>query len=153
MIRAVPSNASDNVYCTLLAHGAVHGAMAGHTGFTVGPVNGTHAYIPFHVSSQFSSPQPLCCTLISWEPNIVQKHNFLLYNIVSANSRLFNKVCFCFLMCLFWHRGWLRSRTRSWLRSECGVGYCVQQTSRVSWTVNQTFLRMMIKVKKRKLNL
>ncbi|KAF6151825.1 hypothetical protein GIB67_010399 [Kingdonia uniflora] len=29
MIRAVSSNASDNVYCTLLAHSAVHGAMAG----------------------------------------------------------------------------------------------------------------------------
>ncbi|PKA59027.1 6-phosphofructokinase 3 [Apostasia shenzhenica] len=48
MIRAIPSNASDNVYCTLLAHGAIHGAMAGYTGFTVGPVNGRHAYIPFY---------------------------------------------------------------------------------------------------------
>ncbi|KAK3140527.1 hypothetical protein QOZ80_5AG0402200 [Eleusine coracana subsp. coracana] len=48
MIRAVPSNASDNVYCTLLAHSALHGAMAGYTGFTVAPVNGRHAYIPFY---------------------------------------------------------------------------------------------------------
>ncbi|XP_008794086.1 ATP-dependent 6-phosphofructokinase 3-like isoform X2 [Phoenix dactylifera] len=48
MIRAIPSNASDNVYCTLLAHSAIHGAMAGYTGFTIGPVNGRHAYIPFH---------------------------------------------------------------------------------------------------------
>ncbi|CAM8935721.1 unnamed protein product [Rhodiola kirilowii] len=47
MIRAVPSIASDNVYCTLLAQSAVHGAMAGYTGFTVGPVNGRHCYIPF----------------------------------------------------------------------------------------------------------
>ncbi|KAL6140792.1 hypothetical protein ACLB2K_059085 [Fragaria x ananassa] len=47
MIRAIPSNASDNVYCTLLAHSVVHGAMAGYTGFTVGSVNGRHAYIPF----------------------------------------------------------------------------------------------------------
>lgn len=47
MIRAIPGNASDNVYCTLLAHSALHGAMAGFTGFTVGPVNGRHAYIPF----------------------------------------------------------------------------------------------------------
>ncbi|KAF2311682.1 hypothetical protein GH714_025904 [Hevea brasiliensis] len=46
MIRAIPSNASDNIYCTLLAHSAVHGAMAGYTGFTVGPVNSKHAYIP-----------------------------------------------------------------------------------------------------------
>jgi len=56
MIRAVPSNASDNVYCTLLAHSALHGAMAGYTGFSVGPVNGRHAYIPFYVSP---SPSPL----------------------------------------------------------------------------------------------
>ncbi|KAE8056642.1 hypothetical protein FH972_013391 [Carpinus fangiana] len=48
MIRAIPSNASDNIYCTLLAQNAVHGAMAGYTGFTVGPVNGRHAYIPFY---------------------------------------------------------------------------------------------------------
>lgn len=55
MIRAIPSNASDNIYCTLLAHSAVHGAMAGYTGFTVGPVNSRHAYIPIAVStSQFS---------------------------------------------------------------------------------------------------
>ncbi|KAG2691912.1 hypothetical protein I3843_08G027500 [Carya illinoinensis] len=48
MIRAIPGNASDNVYCTLLAQSAVHGAMAGYAGFTVGPVNGRHAYIPFN---------------------------------------------------------------------------------------------------------
>ncbi|KAI9192286.1 hypothetical protein LWI28_020537 [Acer negundo] len=48
MIRAIPGNASDNVYCTLLAQSAIHGAMAGYTGFTVGPVNGRHAYIPFN---------------------------------------------------------------------------------------------------------
>jgi 6-phosphofructokinase 1 len=51
MIRAVPGNASDNVYCSLLAQSAVHGAMAGYTGFTVGPVNGRHSYIPFEVNS------------------------------------------------------------------------------------------------------
>ncbi|XP_064959302.1 ATP-dependent 6-phosphofructokinase 3-like isoform X2 [Musa acuminata AAA Group] len=48
MIRAIPSNASDNVYCTLLAQNAVHGAMAGYTGFTIGVVNGRHTYIPFY---------------------------------------------------------------------------------------------------------
>jgi 6-phosphofructokinase 1 len=50
MIRAVPSNASDNVYSTLLAQSAVHGAMAGYTGFTSGLVNGRQTYIPFYVS-------------------------------------------------------------------------------------------------------
>ncbi|KAE8665276.1 ATP-dependent 6-phosphofructokinase 3 [Hibiscus syriacus] len=34
MIRAIPSIASDNVYCTLLAQSAAQGAMAGYTGFT-----------------------------------------------------------------------------------------------------------------------
>ncbi|CAB4297002.1 unnamed protein product [Prunus armeniaca] len=48
MIRAIPSNAADNVYCTLLAQSAVHGAMAGYTGFICGPVNGRHSYIPFN---------------------------------------------------------------------------------------------------------
>ncbi|KAJ0581147.1 putative 6-phosphofructokinase [Helianthus annuus] len=48
MIRAVPSNASDNVYSTLLAQSAVHGAMAGHTGFIVGPVHGRECYLPFY---------------------------------------------------------------------------------------------------------
>lgn len=51
MIRAVPSNASDNVYCTLLAQSVVHGAMAGYTGYTSGLVNGRQTYIPFYVSS------------------------------------------------------------------------------------------------------
>lgn len=50
MIRAVPSNASDNVYCTILAQSCVHGAMAGYTGFTSGVVNGRQTYIPFNVS-------------------------------------------------------------------------------------------------------
>ncbi|VFQ97704.1 unnamed protein product [Cuscuta campestris] len=48
MIRAIPSNASDNVYCSLLAQSAVHGAMAGYTGFTCGLVNGHQTYIPFN---------------------------------------------------------------------------------------------------------
>ncbi|KAJ3683643.1 hypothetical protein LUZ60_013870 [Juncus effusus] len=55
MIRAVPSNASDNVYCTLLAHSAIHGAMAGYTGFTVGLVNGRHAYIPFYKITEYQN--------------------------------------------------------------------------------------------------
>lgn len=57
MIRAIPANASDNVYSTLLAQSAVHGAMAGYTGFISGLVNGRHTYIPFNVS--FSSPRYL----------------------------------------------------------------------------------------------
>ncbi|KAL8539526.1 hypothetical protein ACS0TY_001220 [Phlomoides rotata] len=66
MIRAIPSNASDNIYCTLLAQSAVHGAMAGFTGFTVGPVNSRHAYIPISVSSFQECYIPLIYDM-SWQ--------------------------------------------------------------------------------------
>lgn len=32
MIRAVPANATDNLYCTLLAHSAIHGVMVSWRG-------------------------------------------------------------------------------------------------------------------------
>jgi len=54
MIRAIPSNASENISCTLLAQSAVQGAMGGYTGFTVGPVNSRRAYIPISVSTSSS---------------------------------------------------------------------------------------------------
>ncbi|KAF9664321.1 hypothetical protein SADUNF_Sadunf16G0006300 [Salix dunnii] len=46
MIRAVPANATDSVYCTLVAYSAIHGVMAGYTGFVSGLINGNYAYIP-----------------------------------------------------------------------------------------------------------
>ena len=46
MIRSVPANSSDALYCMLLAQNAVHGAMAGYTGFSVGLVNNRVVYIP-----------------------------------------------------------------------------------------------------------
>lgn len=46
MIRAVPANATDNLYCTLLAHSSIHGTMAGYTGFVSGQINGNYGYIP-----------------------------------------------------------------------------------------------------------
>jgi 6-phosphofructokinase 1 len=52
MIRAVPANATDNLYCTLLAHSAIHGVMAGYTGFVPGPINGNYAYIPLEEVAQ-----------------------------------------------------------------------------------------------------
>lgn len=52
MIRAVPANATDNLYCTLLAHAAIHGAMAGYTGFVCGPINGNYGYIPVEEVAQ-----------------------------------------------------------------------------------------------------
>ena len=42
----MPANASDALYCMLLAQNAVHGAMAGYTAFTTGLVNNRLVYIP-----------------------------------------------------------------------------------------------------------
>jgi 6-phosphofructokinase 1 len=38
MIRAIPTNSADRLYCKVLGQGAVHGAFAGYTDFTVGLV-------------------------------------------------------------------------------------------------------------------
>ncbi|KAM0051820.1 putative 6-phosphofructokinase [Helianthus debilis subsp. tardiflorus] len=56
MIRAVTANATDNLYCTLLAHSAIHGIMAGYTGFVTGPINGNYAYIPMDEVAHAKSP-------------------------------------------------------------------------------------------------
>eukprot|EP00276_Gloeochaete_wittrockiana_P018121 CAMPEP_0184338138 /NCGR_PEP_ID=MMETSP1089-20130417/6667_1 /TAXON_ID=38269 ORGANISM="Gloeochaete wittrockiana, Strain SAG46.84" /NCGR_SAMPLE_ID=MMETSP1089 /ASSEMBLY_ACC=CAM_ASM_000445 /LENGTH=539 /DNA_ID=CAMNT_0026664451 /DNA_START=21 /DNA_END=1640 /DNA_ORIENTATION=- len=46
LIRATPANASDSIYCSRLGQSAVHGAMAGYTGFSTGLVNSRVVYIP-----------------------------------------------------------------------------------------------------------
>lgn len=45
-IRSVPANASDNLHCSLLAQSAVHGAMHGFSGFSIGMVNTHIVLIP-----------------------------------------------------------------------------------------------------------
>jgi 6-phosphofructokinase 1 len=46
VVRAGAAIASDNILCTLLAHAAVHGAMAGMTGCVVGQVHNHNCVIP-----------------------------------------------------------------------------------------------------------
>ncbi|MEM6523982.1 MAG: ATP-dependent 6-phosphofructokinase [Bacteroidota bacterium] len=46
IIRCAPANANDSVFCSRLAHYAVHGAMAGKTNFVVGRLNGQFTYFP-----------------------------------------------------------------------------------------------------------
>ena len=46
MIRSVPANATDALYCMQLGQNAVHGTMAGYTGFTVGLCNNKMCYLP-----------------------------------------------------------------------------------------------------------
>ena len=45
-VRSVPANGADSLYCLQLAQNAVHGAMAGMTGFSVGLVNNVIVYLP-----------------------------------------------------------------------------------------------------------
>lgn len=46
MVRSIRANAADNIYCSALAHAAVHGAFAGITNVMVGPINAHNAYVP-----------------------------------------------------------------------------------------------------------
>ena len=45
-IRSVAANASDTIMCTKLSQNAVHAAMAGYTGFSIGHVKDVDAIIP-----------------------------------------------------------------------------------------------------------
>jgi len=46
LVRSVPASSDDAVYCIMLAQNAVHGAMAGKTGFVVGSWHSYYTYIP-----------------------------------------------------------------------------------------------------------
>ncbi len=46
IIRSAPANPSDNIFCNKLAINAVHGVMAGRTGFVVGRRNNKFVYLP-----------------------------------------------------------------------------------------------------------
>lgn len=45
-VRSVAANAADSLYCMQLAQNAVHGAMAGLTGFSVGLCNNRMVFLP-----------------------------------------------------------------------------------------------------------
>lgn len=66
MIRSVPANSFDSYDCTVLANGAVHGAMAGLTGFTVGMVNSHSCLIPIPLVER-NSPRTLNNKGRTWE--------------------------------------------------------------------------------------
>eukprot|EP00743_Colponemidia_sp_Colp-15_P005784 GILK01006216.1.p1 GENE.GILK01006216.1~~GILK01006216.1.p1 ORF type:complete len:512 (-),score=66.49 GILK01006216.1:125-1594(-) len=46
MIRSVAASATDRIYCSILAQNAVHGAMCGYTGFSIGRVNQRYVFLP-----------------------------------------------------------------------------------------------------------
>ncbi|KAI3740980.1 hypothetical protein L2E82_31455 [Cichorium intybus] len=76
MIRAVTANATDNLYCTLLAHSAIHGIMAGYTGFVTGPINGNYAYIPMEDVAIAKSPVGTKDHLWAWVRSITAQPDF-----------------------------------------------------------------------------
>ncbi len=49
IVRSVPANAQDNVYCSRLAHAAVHAAMAGKTDMLVGRWHGAFVHLPLEM--------------------------------------------------------------------------------------------------------
>jgi 6-phosphofructokinase 1 len=51
MIRSVPANAQDNVYCSQLAQHAVHAAMAGKTDLLVGRWHGAFVHLPIRLAT------------------------------------------------------------------------------------------------------
>lgn len=77
MIRAVHANATDNLYCTLLAHSAIHGVMAGYTGFVAGPINGNYAYIPLEDVACAKNPVNTKDHNWSWVRSVTNQPDFL----------------------------------------------------------------------------
>eukprot|EP00979_Chaetoceros_neogracilis_P004092 scaffold712_cov255-Chaetoceros_neogracile.AAC.8 len=66
MVRSVPANAADSLYCTQLAQNAVHGAMAGFTGFSVGLCNNKLVLLPIP-NLVATSPRMMRTTGRTWE--------------------------------------------------------------------------------------
>ena len=52
IVRSVPANPQDNVYCSRLAQAAVHAAMAGKTGMLVGRWHGSFIHLPLDLVTQ-----------------------------------------------------------------------------------------------------
>lgn len=50
IIRSIPANPNDSEFCDQLARNAVHGAIAGKTGFMVGRWNRQFIYVPIHLA-------------------------------------------------------------------------------------------------------
>mmetsp|Transcript_24064 Transcript_24064/g.30080 ORF Transcript_24064/g.30080 Transcript_24064/m.30080 type:complete len:558 (-) Transcript_24064:420-2093(-) len=82
MVRSVPANSADSHYCMTLAQNAVHGAMAGYTGFSVGLVCNHIVYIPIPVLTK-NSPRLLdpksriwdCVVSETQQPNDITKYD------------------------------------------------------------------------------
>jgi len=51
MIRSLPANANDHVYCTFLGRDAVHAGIAGKTNMIIGQWNGSFVHVPMSLTA------------------------------------------------------------------------------------------------------
>jgi len=58
MIRSVPANASDSIYCAALGQYAVHAGMAGKTGMLVGLFRGEYVHLPLQYVTSGKTVDP-----------------------------------------------------------------------------------------------
>jgi 6-phosphofructokinase 1 len=58
MIRSVPANASDSMYCAALGQYAVHAGMAGKTGMLVGLMKDEYVHLPLKLVSSGTKVEP-----------------------------------------------------------------------------------------------
>ena len=80
MIRAVAANSTDNLYCTLVAHSAIHGVMAGYTGFVSGPINGNYAYIPLEEVAKAKNGVDTRDHKWAWVRSVTNQPDFHIYS-------------------------------------------------------------------------
>ena len=68
LVRAVPANAHDSIYCIQLAQNAVHAGMAGKTGIIIGQWNGQFTHVPIRLAvstrKTLSPEEPLWLSVI-----------------------------------------------------------------------------------------
>ncbi|KAG6549285.1 hypothetical protein Mapa_009271 [Marchantia paleacea] len=86
MVRAVPSNAADTLFCTLLAQSAVHGAMAGYTSFVAGTVNGVYCYIPLDQIAQSTHKVDIHNHIWAWVRSINSQPDFKACETGNSNG-------------------------------------------------------------------
>jgi 6-phosphofructokinase 1 len=73
MIRSVPACSYDATLCLLLSQNAVHGAMAGYSGFCVGMCNDRVCYLPMKYIVE-NSPRQMNAKGRTWERVIGLTH-------------------------------------------------------------------------------
>ncbi|RLM87428.1 hypothetical protein C2845_PM04G19330 [Panicum miliaceum] len=92
MIRAVPANAADSLYCTLLAHSAIHGAMPRYTGFVPGPINGNYGYIPVEEVAEARNPVDTRDHKWAWVRSVTNQPDFVQSTEDKALAGLYKAV-------------------------------------------------------------